>query len=156
MWPSGRSACRETHAASVHVLIFVHENVVILILQVFTDGTISFQQLHRETDEIAEVNAAFLSLQRLVFGVDAGNFDTSFGGLALLIRYSPPAHRLGQIGVLGRVDHLVFRPRDRCQHIGDDLRGVVEIAVVTETQSRELVLKELGCFRTVHQPWVPG
>ena len=61
---------------------------------------------------------------------------------------------LGERGVGFGVDNLVLRPRDRGQHVGDDLGRIIEIAVVREPQARELLLEELDRLGPIHHPRV--
>ncbi len=96
------------------------------------------------------------ALQLLVGGVNARNLSGAIGCHAFLWVFSPREHGVGELCVAFSVDHLVLRPRNSGQHVGDDLGWIVEITVVHETQTRELLLEEFDGFGAIHHPRIFG
>ena len=126
----GPQRVQQAHAAAVHVLILIDQDVIILRLQRCADRRIFLEQLHRQGDEVAEVDAMRVALELFIGRVDTGHLAGALGSFARLRILRFRQHRTGKRGVGFGVDDLVLRPRDGGQHVGDDLGWIVEIAVV--------------------------
>ena len=123
-------------------------------LQRCADGRLGLEQLDRQGDKIAKVDAMRVALELFVGGIDAGHLAGAFGGLARLGVRRLGKHGVGEPSVGFGVDRLVLRPRDGGQHVGDDLSRIIEIAVMREPQPRELLLEEFDGLSPIHHPRV--
>ncbi len=94
--------------AGVGVLVFVHQQVTHLVLPLFQDVGVLFEQLYRQQDQVVEVHRVERLERALVVGVDNG------GGLFLGV-----ARVLQR---LGRQDQVVFPGAD---HVLDLVDAVV-------------------------------
>ena len=95
-----------------------------------------------------------VALELFIGGVDACHLAGALGGFARVGSPRFRQHRVGERGVGFGVDHLVLRPRDGGQHVGDNLGWIVEIAVMHEPEARELLLEEFDRLRPIHHPRV--
>ncbi|VVN29037.1 hypothetical protein PS647_04769 [Pseudomonas fluorescens] len=126
--------------AGVGVLVFVHQQVAHLVLPLFQDVGVFFEQLHRQQDQVVEIHRVERLERALVVGVDDGS--GLFLGVARVFQG------------LGRQDQVVFPGADHVLDLVDAVVARVFLLHDVGHQGLDVGLVEDREARFVAQPHV--
>jgi hypothetical protein len=100
---------QQPHAAAVHILVFVDQDVVVGVAESVPDRFIVLQEQYWHANEVAEIDRLPVALDALIQVVDLRHLDGFAGSLYFGLSRSTLCHLLRQPQIGYGVDHFIFR-----------------------------------------------